>query len=96
MGFKIFDEQLVGAEMRKIEMLINSPFYLGFSVLELSKIHMSRFRYEYFMKKYRAGKMRFTGTDRLFYWVETAESKRSSSQSWTTSSSLHSTRRAQC
>ena len=33
MGFKIFDEQLVGVEMRKIKTLINKPFYVGFCVL---------------------------------------------------------------
>ena len=73
MGFKIFDEQLVGVEMRKIKTLINKPFYVGFSVLELSKLHMYRFHYDYFMKKYPAAKMLFTDTDSLMYWVETAD-----------------------
>ena len=73
MGFKIFDEQLVGVEMRKIKTLINKPFYVGFSVLELSKLHMYRFHYDYFMKKYPAAKMLFTDTDSLMYLVETAD-----------------------
>jgi hypothetical protein len=42
MGFRIFDEQLVAIEMRKVKSLINKPFYVGFSVLELSKLHMYR------------------------------------------------------
>ena len=43
MNFKIFDEQLVAIEMRKLTALINKPFYVGFSVLELSKLHMYRY-----------------------------------------------------
>ena len=73
MGFKIFDEQLVGVEMRKIKTLINKPFYIGFFVLELSKMRMYRFHYDYFMKQYPAAKMLFTDTDSLMYWVETAD-----------------------
>jgi hypothetical protein len=42
MGFRIFDESLVGVEMRKVKTLINKPFYVGFCVLELSKLHMYR------------------------------------------------------
>ena len=72
MGFKIFDEQLVVVEMRKIKTLINKPFYVSFSVLELSKLHMYRFHYDYFMKKYHSAKMLFTDSDSLMNWVETA------------------------
>ena len=73
MGLKIFDEQLVGVEMRKTKTLINKPFYVGFSVLELAKLHMCRFHYDYFMKKYTAAKMIYTVTHSLMYWVETAD-----------------------
>ena len=72
MGFKIFDEQLLGVEMRKIKRLINKPFYVCFSVLELSTLFLYRFHYDYFMKKSPAVKMLFTDTDSLMYWVETA------------------------
>ena len=41
-GISIFDETLVGIEMRKLKTMINKPFYVGFSVLELSKLHMYR------------------------------------------------------
>ena len=73
MSFKIFDEQSVGVEMRKIKTLINKPFFVGFSVLELSKLHMYRFDYDYFMKKYPAAKMLFTDTDSVMYWMGTAD-----------------------
>ena len=43
MGFKIFGESLVAIELRKLKTMINKPFYVGFSVLELSKLHMYRY-----------------------------------------------------
>ena len=40
---KRFGESLAGIELRKVKTLINKPFYVGFSVLELSKLHMYRY-----------------------------------------------------
>ena len=45
MGFKIFGETLAAIEMRKLKTMINKPFYVGFSVLELSKLHMYRYQF---------------------------------------------------
>ena len=39
-GIRIFNEQLVGLNMKKVTITINKPFYVGFAVLELSKLHM--------------------------------------------------------
>ena len=38
-----FGEQMVGIELLKVNQVINKPFYVGFSVLELSKLHMMRY-----------------------------------------------------
>ena len=38
--------------MKKIEVLLNKPAYLGFSILELSKILMYEFWYNYVKTKY--------------------------------------------
>ena len=38
----IFDDNLVGIEMRKVKLLLTKPSYVGFAVLELSKLHMLR------------------------------------------------------
>ena len=38
-----FTDDLVGIEMRKTKLEINKPFYVGFAVLELSKLHMYRY-----------------------------------------------------
>ena len=69
MAFKIIYDELLGVEMRKIKTLFNKRFYLGFSGLELSKLHMYLFHYDYFRKKYAAAKMLLLHTDSLIYWV---------------------------
>ena len=38
--------------MRKTEIIINKPVYLGLSILELSKISMYEFWYDYVRSKY--------------------------------------------
>ena len=38
----IFNENLVGIEMRKVKLLLTKPSYVGIAVLELSKLHMFR------------------------------------------------------
>ena len=40
--FRMFDEHLIGIEMRKIESVINKPFQIGFAILEWSKLLMYR------------------------------------------------------
>ena len=40
---RIFNEQLVGVNMKKVKVMINKPFYVGFAVLELSKLHMYQY-----------------------------------------------------
>ena len=40
---RMFDERLVGIEMRKVKLLLNKPSYVGFAVLELSKRRMLRY-----------------------------------------------------
>ena len=39
-GFKIFTPTLAAIDLCKVEAKIDMPFYVGFSVLELSKLHM--------------------------------------------------------
>ena len=45
---KFFSEHLLAREMKKTQkILINKPVYLGLSILELSKIVMYEFWYDY-------------------------------------------------
>ena len=40
---KFFSENLLAIEMRKTQLFMNKPVYLGLSILELSKIVMPKF-----------------------------------------------------
>ena len=40
---RLFNEKLVGIEMQKVKMLLTKPSYVGFVVLELSKLHMLKY-----------------------------------------------------
>ena len=42
-GIRIFNDGLVGLNMKKVTITINKPFYVGFAVLELSKLHMFKY-----------------------------------------------------
>jgi hypothetical protein len=67
--FRIFGQNLAGIELRKVRPLIDKPFYVGFAVLELAKLHMYRFHYDYIQRKFGIGaaKLCFTDTDSLLY-----------------------------
>jgi hypothetical protein len=57
--------------MMKLKYKINKPFYVGFAVLELSKLHMFQFHYD-FIKRVWPGKqsqLLFTDTDSLMYEI---------------------------
>ena len=49
---KFFTEDLLAIEMKKTEILMNKPAHLGLSVLELSKILMYEFLYDYVKPKW--------------------------------------------
>ena len=40
---RIFKEKLVGLEMQKVKLLRTKPSYVGFVILELSKLHMLKY-----------------------------------------------------
>ena len=48
---KIFSENLLAMEVKKTQMHVNKPVYLGLSILELSKIVMYEFWYDYVNSK---------------------------------------------
>ena len=49
---KFFTENLLAIQMRKTQILINKPVYSGLSILDLSKIVMYEFWYDYVKPKY--------------------------------------------
>ena len=55
---KFFKETLLAIEMRKTQILMNKPVYLGLSTLDLSKTTMYEFWYDYVKPKYGENAMR--------------------------------------
>ena len=69
---KIYSESLIAVKSSKKEVELNKPIYVGLSVLDLSKLHMYEFHYDYIKVKYAdKAKLLFTDTDSLCYRIET-------------------------
>ena len=49
---KLISENLSIIEMKKVKEKMNKPIYLGLSILEISKIIMYEFWYDYMKRKY--------------------------------------------
>ena len=59
-----FSENLLAVEMRKTQILMNEPVYIGLSILEFSKIVMHEFWYDYVKPKYgEKSKLCYMDTD---------------------------------
>lgn len=58
-------------EMRKEEVKLDKPRYIGAAVLNLAKVIMYDFHYNYIMKKFPTARLLFTDTDSLCYHIET-------------------------
>lgn len=69
--FQLFAEELAAVELQKVKCLINKPTYVGFAVLELSKLHMYRFHYDHLRAWYPDAELLFTDTDSLVYQIYT-------------------------
>ena len=50
MSHKIFDNNLVAIRKSKVSLKLNKPAYIGMCILELSKILMYEFHYDYITK----------------------------------------------
>ena len=67
---KIFDEKFVAVHCSKTVLTLNKPIYVGFCILELSKLLMYQFHYDYVLKTFDDVKLLFTYTDSLFYEIK--------------------------
>ena len=47
MSNKIFDNDLVAIPKNKVTLTLNKPAYIGMCILELSKVLMHEFHYDY-------------------------------------------------
>ena len=68
---KIFNENLVAVHKIKETLTLNRPAYVGMCILDLSKVLMYDFHYNYIKKKYGdKAKLLFTDTDSLTYEIK--------------------------
>ena len=69
----LFGENLMGCEMGKIKVVMNKPIYLGQAILELSKIVMYEFHYDYMKPKFYNLQLCYMDTDLLIYQIGTED-----------------------
>ena len=70
----VFSENLVGCEMGKKCIVMNKPVYIGQAILDLSKIVMYEFHYDYMVPKYEGNlKLCYMDTDSLIYDIKTKD-----------------------
>ena len=67
---KVFNDDLFAIIRIKEESVLNRPIYVGMAILDLSKLLMYDFHYNYMLKKYNI-KLMFTDTDSLCYEIKT-------------------------
>ncbi|XP_070165613.1 uncharacterized protein [Polyergus mexicanus] len=67
----LFAEDLVAVELRKLEVKFNKPIYVGMCILDVSKIRLYEFHYEYMLPLYRDKcRIMYIDMDSLIYRVE--------------------------
>ena len=69
---KILSENFVAIHQIKPVLILNKPIYVGFSILDLSKLLIHKFHYEYIKNKSDA-KLLFNDTDSLVYEIKTED-----------------------
>ena len=68
----LFGENLMGCEMGKVKVVMKKPVYLGQAILDLSKIIMYEFHYDYMKPKYDGENLKlcYMDTDSLVYEIK--------------------------
>ena len=70
----LFSENLMGCEMGKIKVVMNKPVYLRQAILDLSKIVMYEFHYDYMKPKFKDNiQLCYMDTDSLIYHIKTED-----------------------
>ena len=63
----LFGENLMGCEMGCTKVVMNKPVYLGQAILDLSKIIMYEFHYDYMKPKFKDFQLCYKDTDSLIH-----------------------------
>ena len=68
---EIFDNGLVAIRKNKVTLTLNKVAYIGMCILEISKVLIYEFHYDYFKNKYgNNSRLLFTDTDKLLYDIK--------------------------
>ena len=71
---KHFSENLLAIEMKKTKVKMNKPVYLGMSILDISKMLMYEFWYDYIKPKYKdKAKLCYMDTDSFAIYIKTED-----------------------
>lgn len=69
--FEIVNENFVLFKMKQAKLILNKPIYVGFTVLELSKLRMYELYYRHFKKYYKENiELIYSDTDSFFLNVK--------------------------
>lgn len=70
----IFDEELVAVELKQTSVLMNKPIAVGMSILDISKLTMYEFLYDFLKPKYgEKVRVAYTDTDSFILTIETED-----------------------
>ncbi|MCE2507588.1 MAG: hypothetical protein J4F36_14200, partial [Nitrosopumilaceae archaeon] len=73
-GANRFSEDLMSIELGYIKLMMNKPIYLGQTILDLSKMVMYEFHYDYIKPKYGSkAQLCYMDTDSLIYHIKTED-----------------------
>ena len=67
---KITDKNFVAVHCSEKVLTLNKAIYVGFCILELSKLLMYQFHYDYVLKTFNDVRLLFTDTDSLVYEIK--------------------------
>ena len=71
---KLIDNNLAIIEMKKVKVKMNKPIYLGLSILDISKITLYEFWYDYVKSKYEdKGRLCYMDTDSFVVNIKTKD-----------------------
>ena len=78
---ELTDDNLAIIEMKKVKVKMNKPIYLGLSILDISKITMYEFRYDYVKIKYEdKARLCYMDTDSFVINIKTKDYSKDISQ----------------
>ncbi|KYN20084.1 hypothetical protein ALC57_07571, partial [Trachymyrmex cornetzi] len=67
----VFEENLIAVELRKLEVKFNKPIYVDMCILDISKVCLYEFHYDYMLPLFHDKcKIMYTDTDSLIYRIE--------------------------